>query len=228
MKKILFLIMLMTSMGAWAQQADSRQVVCLETDSGNVSIALYDETPQHRDNFLKLVGEGFYDGVLFHRVINRFMVQTGDSLSRHAAPGQELGDGFYETYQLPAEFRFPQLFHKRGAVAAAREGDDINPERQSSMCQFYIVTGHRYSPNALDDVEERVSQATKDIFRFPPEVREAYQQVGGAPHLDTQYTVFGEVMEGMDVVDRIQRAATDQNDRPLQDIRIRRAYVMTK
>lgn len=228
MKKILFLIMLMTSMGAWAQQADSRQVVCLETDSGNVSIALYDETPQHRDNFLKLVGEGFYDGVLFHRVINRFMVQTGDSLSRHAAPGQELGDGFYETYQLPAEFRFPQLFHKRGAVAAAREGDDINPERQSSMCQFYIVTGHRYSPNALDDVEERVSQATKDIFRFPPEVREAYQQVGGAPHLDTQYTVFGEVIEGMDVVDRIQRAATDQNDRPLQDIRIRRAYVMTK
>lgn len=228
MKKILFLIMLMTSMGAWAQQADSRQVVCLETDSGNVSIALYDETPQHRDNFLKLVGEGFYDGVLFHRVINRFMVQTGDSLSRHAAPGQELGDGFYETYQLPAEFRFPQLFHKRGAVAAAREGDDINPERQSSMCQFYIVTGHRYSPNALDDVEERVSQATHDIFRFPPEVREAYQQVGGAPHLDTQYTVFGEVIEGMDVVDRIQRAATDQNDRPLQDIRIRRAYVMTK
>ncbi len=223
MKKLFILMMLMATLGAWAQNADERSVVRLETDSGVVRIALYNETPIHRDNFLKLVGEGFYDGVLFHRVINRFMVQTGDSLSRHAAPGQELGDGFYETYQLPAEFRFPQLFHKRGTVAAAREGDNVNPERQSSMCQFYIVTGHRYSPNALDDVEERVSQATKDIFRFPPEVRDAYQQVGGAPHLDTQYTVFGEVIEGMDIVDRIQKAATDDNDRPIADIHILRA-----
>lgn len=225
MKKLFLLLMLMFSMGLWAQNEDNRRVVCLETDSGVVRIALYNETPRHRDNFLMLVGEGFYDGVLFHRVINRFMVQSGDSLSRHAAPGQELGDGFYEAYQLPSEFRFPQLFHKRGAVAAAREGDDVNPERQSSMCQFYIVTGHRYSPNALDDVEERVSQATKGIFRFPPEVREVYQQVGGAPHLDTQYTVFGEVIEGMDVVNRIQLAETDKNDRPLVDIRIHRAFV---
>mgnify|MGYP002854934836 FL=1 len=223
MKKLFILMMLMATLGAWAQNADERSVVRLETDSGVVRIALYNETPIHRDNFLKLVGEGFYDGVLFHRVINRFMVQTGDSLSRHAAPGQELGDGFYETYQLPAEFRFPQLFHKRGTVAAAREGDNVNPERQSSMCQFYIVTGHRYSSNALDDVEERVSQATKDIFRFPPEVRDAYQQVGGTPHLDTQYTVFGEVIEGMDIVDRIQKAATDDNDRPIADIHILRA-----
>lgn len=226
MRKTVLLMMLLAVMTAWAQTEEPRPVVRLETDSGTVSIALYNETPIHRDNFLKLVGEGFYDGVLFHRVINRFMVQTGDSLSRHAAPGQELGDGFYEAYQLPAEFRFPQLFHKRGAVAAAREGDHVNPRRQSSMCQFYIVTGHRYSPNALDDVEERVSQATKEIFRFPKEVREAYQQVGGAPHLDTQYTVFGEVVEGMDVVNRIQLAETDPNDRPLTDIRIRRAYVV--
>ena len=219
-------LMLMTGTAAWAQTQDSRRMVCLDTDSGMVRIALYNETPQHRDNFLRLVSEGFYDGVLFHRVINRFMVQTGDSLSRHAAPGQELGEGDYETYQLPAEFRFPQFFHKRGVVAAAREGDDVNPERKSSMCQFYIVTGKRYSNNMLDDVEERVSQRTKEMFRFPAEVREAYQQVGGAPHLDSQYTIFGEVVEGMEVVDRIQRAETDSNDRPLTDIRIRRAYVV--
>lgn len=225
MKTFLFSLMFMAATGVWAQTTENRQIVRLETDSGTVRIVLYNETPQHRDNFLRLVGEGFYDGVLFHRVINRFMIQTGDSLSRHAAPGQELGEGDYETYQLPAEFRFPQLFHKRGAVAAAREGDDVNPERKSSMCQFYIVTGKRYSNNMLDDVEERVSMATKEMFRFPTEVREAYQQTGGAPHLDTQYTVFGEVIEGMDVVERIQLATTDANDRPLVDIRIRRATV---
>ena len=226
MRKTVLLMMLLAVMTAWAQTEDPRPVVRLETDSGTVSIALYNETPIHRDNFLKLVGEGFYDGVLFHRVINRFMVQTGDSLSRHAAPGQELGDGFYEAYQLPAEFRFPQLFHKRGAVAAAREGDHVNPRRQSSMCQFYIVWGKKYSNNMMDDVEERIARNTGNIISFPKEVREIYMRQGGTPHLDGQYTVFGEVIEGLEVVDKIQWAETDDNARPLKDIRIIKATVI--
>ncbi len=223
---ILFLSLLLP-LSALAQTEESCPKVVLETDSGNVTIMLYNETPLHRDNFLKLVREGYYDGVLFHRVINRFMIQTGDSASRHALPGELLGESSYETYKIPAEIRWPQLFHKKGAVAAAREGNDTNPEMQSSMSQFYIVTGRRYSANMLEDAEERIYRDSKKFVNFPDDVAETYLKLGGAPHLDTQYTVFGEVTEGLDVVDRIQHASTDDNNRPLTDIRIRRATIIS-
>lgn len=223
---ILFLSLLLP-LSALAQTEESCPKVVLETDSGNVTIMLYNETPLHRDNFLKLVREGYYDGVLFHRVINRFMIQTGDSASRHASPGELLGESSYETYKIPAEIRWPQLFHKKGAVAAAREGNDTNPEMQSSMSQFYIVTGRRYSANMLEDAEERIYRDSKKFVNFPDDVAETYLKLGGAPHLDTQYTVFGEVTEGLDVVDRIQHASTDDNNRPFTDIRIRRATIIS-
>lgn len=208
-------------------QEEQRTSIVLETDSGNVTIMLYNETPRHRDNIIALVNRGFYDGLLFHRVIEDFMIQTGDSISRNAPEGQLLGDGKYETYKIPAEICFPQLFHKRGSVAAAREGDKENPQRESSMCQFYIVWGKRYSGNMMDDVEERIARNTGELISFPQEVRDAYFQYGGTPHLDNQYTVFGEVVEGLDVVERIMRAKTDENDRPVTDIHILRAYVKT-
>ena len=208
-------------------QEEQRTSIVLETDSGNVTIMLYNETPRHRDNIIALVNRGFYDGLLFHRVIEDFMIQTGDSISRNAPEGQQLGDGKYETYKIPAEIRFPQLFHKRGSVAAAREGDKENPQRESSMCQFYIVWGKRYSGNMMDDVEERIARNTGELISFPQEVRDAYFQYGGTPHLDNQYTVFGEVVEGLDVVERIMKAKTDENDRPVTDIHILRAYVKT-
>ena len=208
-------------------QEEQRTSIVLETDSGNVTIMLYNETPRHRDNIIALVNRGFYDDLLFHRVIEDFMIQTGDSISRNAPEGQLLGDGKYETYKIPAEIRFPQLFHKRGSVAAAREGDKENPQRESSMCQFYIVWGKLYSGNMMDDVEERIARNTGELISFPQEVRDAYFQYGGTPHLDNQYTVFGEVVEGLDVVERIMRAKTDENDRPVTDIHILRAYVKT-
>ena len=228
MKKLL-ISMLMAAflpLASSAQNIENSPVVSLETDSGTMKIALYNETPRHRDNFLKLVKEGFYDGLLFHRVISNFMIQTGDSVSRHAAPGVELGDGAYETYKIPAEFHFPQIVHRRGTVAAAREGDAENPNRESSMCQFYIVWGKKYSNNMMDDVEERIARNTGNIISFPKEVREIYMRQGGTPHLDGQYTVFGEVIEGLEVVDKIQWAETDDNARPLKDIRIIKATVI--
>lgn len=203
--------------------SDCPQVV-FETDSGTIRIALYNETPQHRDNMLKLVREGFYNGVLFHRVIDRFMIQSGDAGSKNAQPGQLLG-GSDEAYKIPAEICWPKYFHKKGAVAAAREGSDTNPEWKSSMSQFYIVTGRRFSDNMLDDAEERIFRDTHKAVDIPEELRQVYRQVGGTPHLDTQYTVFGEVVEGLDVALRIQKAETDDNARPVTDIHIVKAYV---
>lgn len=209
-----------------AQTADTlRHEVLLETTKGNIRIALYNETPQHRDNFIKLVKEGFYDGLLFHRVIDRFMIQTGDSASRHAAPGQMLGDS-PESYKIPAEIRYPALFHKRGAVAAARESDNVNPDRESSASQFYIVYGRRFNDSMLDDVQLRLDKDTGGAVKLTPEIREAYKRFGGTPHLDGQYTVFGEVTEGIDTVENIEWAETDKNDRPVEDIRIIRATVI--
>ena len=223
----LWTFLLLLPLPVMAQEEENQRIV-LETDSGDVTIMLYNETPLHRDNIVKLVKEGFYDGVLFHRVIEDFMIQTGDSISRHAPAGKLLGVGSYETYKIPAEIRFPQIFHKRGSVAAAREGDAENPQRESSMCQFYIVWGKRYSGNMMDDVEERIARNTGNLISFPQEVRDAYFQYGGTPHLDGQYTVFGEVVEGLDVVERIMAAQTDENNRPLIDIRIKRAYIDEK
>ena len=224
MKKLLFMTMLLLCV-LRMQAQEQRPVVTLLTDSGTIKIARYNETPLHRDNFLKLVREGFYDGVLFHRVIFGFMIQTGDSLSRHAEPGKLYGDGFYEKYKIPAEIRYPQLLHRRWAVAAAREGDEKNPQMESSMCQFYIVYGRRFNDDMLDEQQEKLDEYTKGRIQMSPETREIYKKYGGTPHLDGQYTVFGEVIDGRDVVDKIQRVDTDANARPKGDIRILKATV---
>ncbi len=211
---------------AFSQASDTlRHEVLLETTMGNIRVVLYNETPLHRDNFLAKVRAGYYDGTLFHRVISGFMIQAGDSASRHAQPGQELGDS-PESRQIPAEIRYPALFHKRGALAAAREGDDVNPERASSEAQFYIVYGKRHDDEMLDKAQARLDEATNGAVRLTPEVREAYKKYGGTPHLDGQYTVFGETIEGIDVVKQIQWVDTDDNDRPLEDVRIIRATVI--
>lgn len=201
-----------------------RHEVLMETSMGNIRLALYNETPLHRDNFIKNVREGVYDGLLFHRVISSFMIQGGDTASRNAAPGQQLGDT-EESYSIPAEIRYPQLFHKRGALAAAREGDNVNPERRSSATQFYIVYGRRFTDEMLDKVQERLD-GVKGGVTLTPEVREVYRQKGGTPHLDGLYTVFGEVLEGMDVVCEIQWVETDSNNRPVEDVRIIKATVV--
>ena len=222
MKRILSLLAF-ALMVCSAKGQTSTSEVLLETTAGNIRIALFDETPQHRDNFLKLIKEHVYDSLLFHRVIKDFMIQGGDLHSKHAQPGQRLGSGDYN-YTVEAEFRLPKLFHRRGMVAMAREGDRVNPERRSSACQFYIVWGRVYNDARLMKVQERLD--TTAHVQLTPEMQEVYKTVGGIPHLDGQYTVFGEVTEGLDVVDRIQQSATDPNDRPLEDIRILRATVI--
>lgn len=243
--------------------------VLLKTSLGDITILLYGDTPRHRDNFVKLVKEGNYDGVLFHRVINDFMVQTGDPTSKNAPKGKMLGDGDMP-YEIDAEFLFPTHYHHRSAIAAARQGDNVNPEKKSSGSQFYIVTGKKFTAGQLDSMEhqavmrhkqevfdslakqnrdsimslrrnrdaaglqalqEKLAAETEkltanDSVIYTPEIREAYMNEGGTPHLDGSYTVFGRVISGMDVVDKIQKAETDGNDRPLEDIRIISATVL--
>ena len=198
--------------------------VLFETTAGNIRIALYDETPQTRDNFLKITKMQIYDSLLFHRVIKDFMIQSGDTNSKHAKPGQLLGTGDFD-YTTEAEFRLPQIFHRRGVVAMAREGEAKNPELRSSACQFYIVWGKVYDDARIAKVQERLDSATQGRVKLTPEMIEVYKTVGGTLHLDGQYTVFGEIVEGMDVVEKIQLVKTDKNDRPLEDIRILKARV---
>lgn len=196
------------------------QIVRMETTAGTIVLKLYNQTPQHRDNFLKLVDEQFYDSLLFHRVIQDFMIQGGDMTSRHAQPGQTLGDGDLP-YTVPAEFRIEQgIYHKRGVLAAAREGDDVNPEKASSATQFYIVWGHTFTDQGLEQVQERIDQMTGGTVQLTDGMKQTYRTIGGTPHLDGSYTVFGEVVSGLEVVDSIQRTRADANDRPLTDIRI--------
>ena len=192
---------------------NSEAKVRLETSYGNIVIKLYAETPLHRDNFLKLVDEGFYNGVLFHRVIADFMIQTGDPNSKNAQQGQALGAGDVG-YKISAEFVYPQYYHKRGALAAARQGDQINPEKKSSGCQFYIVQGRVFSNEELDMLQNNMRR------QFTEQQRRDYTSIGGTPHLDGEYTVFGEVVEGLDVVEKISKTRTGSMDRPLEDIKI--------
>ena len=205
--------------------------VRLETTAGNIVLTLYDDTPKHRDNFLKLVDTHFYDSLLFHRVIKNFMIQGGDPDSRHAEPGVTLGEGG-TGYTIDPEFFDAEGHllhpHKRGALAMAREGDSGNPERRSGGCQFYIVWGRTYATQQLYQIGDKVEAATDHRVTMTEELLELYRKVGGTPHLDGQYTVFGEVTEGLDVVDRIQQAQTDDYDRPIDDIRIIRAYEVKK
>ena len=219
------LVLCLATIGIQAQTDNIRHEIELVTDSGKIVIALYNETPQHRDNFLKNVKEGVYDGQLFHRVIKDFMIQAGDPASKTATKGQMLGDSD-DKYSVPAEIVYPKLFHKRGAVAAARESDDVNPQRASSATQFYIVWGRKFSDNQLAWAQERIDKYTNGQIKITPEIGNIYKTVGGTPHLDGSYTVFGEVLEGLDIVERIQTATTDDNDRPINDIRIVKATVI--
>ena len=201
-----------------------RAEVLLETTEGNIRIELYNKTPLHRDNFMKLVKMQVYDSLLFHRVIKDFMIQGGDLNSKHAQPGQRLGSGDLD-YTIEPEFRLPQIFHRRGVVAAAREPDEVNPEQRSGACQFYIVWGRVFNDVNIGRVQERLDTMTHGKVQLTPEMVEVYKTVGGAPHLDGQYTVFGEVTEGLAVVDKIQQAATDRFNRPYNDIRIIKATI---
>ncbi|MBO7067740.1 MAG: peptidylprolyl isomerase [Bacteroidaceae bacterium] len=215
---ILFCVCLHPSHG---KKKEKRSVVRIETSLGAIRVALFDDTPMHRDNFLKLTSDGFYNGTLFHRCIRDFMIQGGDPDSRNAVKGQLLGEGNVG-YTIPAEFCLPYLFHWRGALAAAREPDDVNPEQESSGCQFYIVYGKKQTPR---DVKNVRSMLEEKGIELTPQMMDDYVTRGGTPHLDGQYTVFGEVIEGMDVVRGILALPTDANDRPLEDVIIKQMFV---
>ena len=200
---------------------EKETLVLIETDKGKIKVKLFDETPKHRDNFIKHVKEHLYDGLLFHRVIKQFMIQGGDINSKDAPMDKHLGDGELD-YPLPAEFVYPQYFHRRGALCAARMPDDENPEKASSPNQFYIVTGKYYTEMELNKME-----AEKGIT-LTEEQRKAYMLEGGAPHLDGNYTVFGQVIEGMKVVDKIQFVDTNEEDRPTKNIAIKTMKIIEK
>lgn len=225
MKRIVTIIVFIAIITLVTSCKKKENLVVMETNKGNIELKLYDATPLHRDNFKNLVEEGAFDSLLFHRVIKNFMIQGGDPDSKHAEPGVLLGEGD-RPYTIPAEFRLEEgIFHRRGALAAAREGDDVNPEQRSSAMQFYIVWGKVFNDEQLDYVQKRIDNYTDGRVNLTPEMREVYKTIGGTPHLDGQYTVFGEVVSGLDVVDAIQQSATDTNDRPLEDVRILRAYL---
>ena len=222
LKYFLLISLIFISLEAGAQsqiklkKIDRRRDIEMVTTDGTIILRLSDSTPLHRDNFLRLVKSKYFDSLLFHRVIHYFMIQGGDPGSKNAQPGQPLGDSSVP-YTLPAEFRV-SLFHKRGVLAAARESDDVNPQKASSGSQFYIVQGKKYTDSQLDSVE------IKRLKRKIPEYqREVYKSLGGTPFLDQNYTIFGEVVSGMETVDKIAAGATskgDDMDRPLQDVRI--------
>ena len=196
---------------------DLKKDVEIVTSMGTMVVRLSDSTPLHRDNFLKLVKQHYYDSILFHRVINHFMIQAGDPNSKKAEPGDQLGNGG-PGYTIPAEFR-PSIFHKKGVIAAARTGDDVNPQKASSGSQFYIVQGKVFTEAGLDSVETFRLKGRK----LPAEHRAVYKVLGGTPHLDQGYTVFGELVKGLEVLDSIAAVPTSGRqggDRPLKDVRI--------
>ena len=269
---IAVLAMVLAACGAGSKKStnmEKRTQVKIETTLGDIVVELYNETPKHRDNFIKLAKEGMYDSTLFHRVIKAFMIQAGDPDSKNASDTAQLGGGDVG-YTVPAEF-VPKFFHKKGALAAARMGDDVNPERASSGCQFYIVTGRKFREAQLLDMagkknnsrideifnelarkhmkeiykmrkandeagllalqDSLEAQATaqyksEEPFMFTPEQIAAYTTVGGAPHLDGAYTVFGQVVEGMETVEKIEVTKTGRADRPVENVRILKATVL--
>ena len=266
------LVTILTACGAGSKkqnEMEKRTQVKFETTLGEIVVELYNETPQHRDNFIKLAKEGIYDSTLFHRVIRQFMIQAGDPDSKTASDTAMLGSGDVG-YTIPAEF-VPQFFHKKGALAAARMGDDVNPQRESSGCQFYIVTGRKFREAQLLDMaaqknNSRVDEIFNELarkhmkeiyklrksgdtdallelqdslenqayslakeeepFMFTPEQLTAYTTIGGAPHLDRAYTVFGQVVAGMETVEKIEATKTGRADRPVEDVRILKATVI--
>ena len=278
MKKILLIILTISFSGLTACKTgtkkggdmDKETLVKIETTVGDIEVKLYNETPKHRDNFIKLVKDGVYEGTLFHRVIKDFMIQAGDPDSKNAPKGKMLGTGDVG-YTVPAEFVYPNYFHKKGALSAARQGDNVNPKKESSGCQFYIVTGKVFNDstllgmesqmnenkinvifntlaqkhmkeiykmrkandeNGLYDLQEKLFAEAQEMaakhpeFHFTPEQIEAYTTVGGTPHLDGEYTVFGEVVKGLDIVDKIQQVKTDRSDRPEEDVKITKVTIL--
>ena len=272
MKKSIFIFLM--SLGfisnSCAGQQNTGTMVRFETTDGEITVRLYPKTVKHHDNFVKLVNEGFYNGVLFHRVIAGFMIQAGDPDSKTAKPGVDLGSGDM-SYTVPAEFINPEYYHKRGALCAAREGDENNPLKASSGCQFYIVVGKTFSDSELDLLEagnknklqeklfkEIVDTKQEEVkkylkaqnrikldalrdsilevvtvkigkntsYQFTQQQRSDYKTIGGTPHLDGEYTVFGEVTEGLDIVEKISKVITGTNDRPVVDIKVIKAEVL--
>ena len=222
---LFFVIACIAQKDSTIKKKDRKRDVLMQTTMGDIVIRLSDSTPLHRDNFLKLVKVGYYDSVLFHRVIKDFMVQGGDPNSRRATAGKPLGDGG-PGYTVPAEFR-KTLFHKKGALAAARMGDNVNPTKASSGSQFYIVQGKVFTDGGLDSVETFRLNGRK----IPLEQRAVYKAIGGTPHLDQGYTVYGEVVKGLDVIDKIaavQTSKAQDRDRPLQDVRIIKAKLIKR
>ncbi len=209
---------MLTACGSKAtkQNVENSSTVELQTTAGTITLKLYKDTPQHRENFLKLVNEKYYDGVAFHRIIKDFMIQGGQPNAKNAETMQGDDPG----YTIAAEIVYPQHFHKKGVLAAARTGDNVNPERRSSGSQFYIVTGRVFTDEELDMIEQRIGTT------FTAEQREAYKTVGGAPHLDGSYTVFGEVIDGMDVVDALGKVQTGPGDKPVGKVEIIKAVVV--
>ena len=220
---IAFILTVAASCSLTRNAIPKEQKVLIQTNLGDITVKLYNETPLHRNNFIKLVKAKTYNGVLFHRVIDQFMIQGGDPTSKNATPDALLGEGDVG-YTLPAEFRTPKMYHKYGVLAAAREGDDVNPERKSSGCQFYIVVGKKFTDEQLDKMQEskikRYGHANDSTYKFNPRAREDYKTIGGTPHLDGNYTVYGEVVKGMEVVERISKVKTNKSDRPINDIKI--------
>lgn len=214
MKKLVTIILVLFTFSSIYAHAPKNQYVRIKTSYGNCIIRLYNETPKHRDNFVKLVKSGLLNQTLFHRIIQNFMIQGGDPDSKNALPGIELGNGGLK-YKIDAEFN-NSLFHKRGVLAAARESDDINPKKQSSATQFYIVEGKRYTNEEMDKLETTRLKG----FKIPESQRAVYSSVGGTPQLDHNYTVFGEVVTGLDMVDLIAPLQKDARNRPLKDVPI--------
>ncbi|MEI7595425.1 MAG: peptidylprolyl isomerase [Bacteroidota bacterium] len=263
----LFALLAFTSFEACSQNKDNKNyIVKITTNYGVIKVKLYNQTPLHRDNFVKLIGEKYFDSTLFHRVINQFMIQGGDPDSKKAVSGKMLGEGG-PTYTIPAEIK-DTLFHKKGVLAAARQGDEVNPKKESSGSQFYIVQGKIFTNQDLDAIENQKNMGRKQkifnqimskpenallkekmikyqqaqmsdslqatiktiepliesefsktpAFKFTPKQRQIYTTIGGTPHLDGDYTVFGEVIEGLDIVDKIAVVGTDKNNRPIQDV----------
>lgn len=247
---------------------NERYVLRIETTQGNITVELYNETPQHRDNMIKLVKEGFYDGIHFHRIIKEFMIQTGDPDTKNYTKGENYGSGG-PGYTVPAEF-MPNLIHKKGALAAARLGDQMNPEKASSGSQFYIVQGKVYNVEELEQMEKQLTHQQKmsianskiyayfqekeeqlrampeeqfrahidsigqkeynaaPDFHFTEEIKKVYSSIGGTPFLDNEYTVFGEVTEGLDIVDKIANVETESNDAPVEPIKIKTIKILNE
>lgn len=231
MKQILLFLLLLLSVPTWVQSSvptaplDHDIEVEFKTTLGDFRVRLFRDTPIHSRHFAQLVREGYYDGLLFHRVIRNFMVQAGDSTSRTARPGQPLGEAD-RNYTLAPEFRTPTHYHRRGALAAARESDNVNPQRRSSATQFYVVWGKRWTPNELASIRERVDAETGMDGLITNNMALDYYTRGGTPHLDGQYTVFGEVLSGLETIQKIQAVTTDRHDRPRIDVRIISAHIM--